>query len=404
MEFFSEKLIDILLYLQTAYAIWVFVRSAKFFKLPYVLISSFWHGGPLASLPFKRKVAVMVHDGPTIVECRQYNGLLSWVKCGGRTVVSYSESGRIKKLIIDNEELDNLRSLNSMMVDTVFTQHRDLLWPGCSLLKRISKSEVFQLYMDGYKPEKSFENCFIDQSSGEELNRDFMKLISVVPIYLQAKDENSASILAFFLIILFDFFSYLPNRLWQHFKKNLFYFSKILIAHMSLKKRKFLHVFLSTVSNGFMYSDFSIHKAYHTEACAIYVVEQCLLPSYVESVIEVDHVGAGLANKDGRVHVFEVMVNLNKHVIEYKYEGAISATCWCTHLLNDTVIVPKFQAEEEAFEALLSFLDDVKRMGIYPAHFLTEDGMQLIAPKAIEEELYHFRGLKVVIKKGVFVN
>lgn len=77
MEFFSNKAITIMLYLQTAYTVWVAVRSAKFFKIPYVLLSSFWHDGPLASLPFKRKVANMVHDGPLIPDCRRHNGLLN---------------------------------------------------------------------------------------------------------------------------------------------------------------------------------------------------------------------------------------------------------------------------------------------------------------------------------------
>lgn len=248
MEFFSNETLTIMLYLQTAYTVWVFVRSAKFFKIPYVLVSSFWHDGPRASLPFQRKIAHMVHDGPLIAKCRRHNGLFAWVEKGGRSVVTYrDENGTLLKALVDHKDVKYLRSLNSMMTDTVFSKHRDLLLPGCTLVKSISKSEVFALFLEGYRPHLYEEHCFVDQSSGLELNKDFMKLVSVIPIYLQAKNLNSASIVASLLIVLFDFFSYYPNLFWQHFKKKLYYVSKLWIAKMSLSARQYLHVFLKHI-------------------------------------------------------------------------------------------------------------------------------------------------------------
>ena len=391
-----------MLYLQTAYTVWVFVRSAKFFKIPYVLISSFWHDGPLASLPLKRKVANMVHDGPLIPECRRHNGLFESVDTGGRSVVTYTdENGKLLKALVDLTEIRFLRSLNSMMTDTVFSKYRDLLLPGLTLVKSISKSEVFELYLEGYRPQMYEEHCFVDQSSGLELNQDFMKLVSVIPIYLQAKNLNSASIVASLAIVVFDFFSYYPNVFWQYFKKKLFYFSKLWIAKMSLSARQYLSVFLSSISDGFMYSDFSIHKSYHTDVCELYVEEPCILPSYVERVIEVNHTSKHLANKDRNEHTFEFAVNLNTHVIRYKYEYQIFSF---EHKLNGVVIQPwPNQCEEGEFEKTLSFYEDVKQMGIYPAKTLTKDGVHLIEPENVAEEMYPYRGLKVVVKKGLFV-
>lgn len=402
MEFFSNKAITIMLYLQTAYTVWVAVRSAKFFKIPYVLLSSFWHDGLLASLPFKRKVANMVHDGPLIPDCRRYNGLFESVETGGRSVVTYSdENGRLLKALVDCTEVRCLRSLNSMMTDTVFSKHRDLLLPGLTLVKSLSKSEVFELYLEGYRPRMSEEHCFVDQSSGLELNQDFMKLVSVIPIYLQARNLNSASIVASIVIVVFDFFSYYPNLSWQHFKKKLFYFSKLWIAKMSVNTRLYLHVFLSSISEGFMYSDFSIHKSYHTDVCELYVEEPCILPSYVENVIEVNHTSKNIAKKDGNEHTYEFAVNLTTHVIRYKYEYEYYTL---EHKLNGVVIIAwPNQIEEGEFEKTLSFYDDIKRMGMYPAKTLTEDGVHLIEPENVTEEMYPYRGLKVVVKKGLFV-
>lgn len=42
-------------------------------------------------------------------------------------------------------------------------------------------------------------------------------------------------------------------------------------------------------------------------------------------------------------------------------------------------------------------------MGMYPAKTLTEDGVHLIEPENVTEEMYPYRGLKVVVKKGLFV-
>ena len=400
MEFFSNKTVTIMLYLQTAYTVWVAVRSAKFFKIPYVLVSSLWHDGPLASLPFKRKVANMVHDGPLIPECRRDNGLFESAETGGRSVVtSMDENGTLLKALVDLTEVRNLRSLNSMMTDTVFSKERDMLLPGLTLVKSIRKSEVFELYLEGYRPQLYEEHCFVDQSSGLELNQDFMKLVSVIPIYLQAKNLNSESIVATLLIVVFDFFSYYPNVFWQHFKMKLFYFSKLGIAKMSLHARQYLHIFLSNISDGFMYSDFSSHKSYHTDVCELYVVEPCILPSYVEKVIEVKHTSKNLANKDGNEHTYELAVNHDTHLIRYKYGGG---SFWVEHTLNSVVIIAN-RIDEDDFETELSFYDDIKRMGMYPAQTLTEDGVHLIESGKVHEELYHYRGLKVVVKKGLFV-
>ena len=61
------------------------------------------------------------------------------------------------------------------------------------------------------------------------------------------------------------------------------------------------------------------------------------------------------------------------------------------------------QREEDDFEKTLSYYDDVKQMGMYPAKTLTEDGVHLIEPENVTEEMYPYRGLKVVVKKGLFV-
>jgi hypothetical protein len=39
-----NSLESFLLWFQMAYSIWQFVRTAKFFRLPYVTVSSSWHG------------------------------------------------------------------------------------------------------------------------------------------------------------------------------------------------------------------------------------------------------------------------------------------------------------------------------------------------------------------------
>lgn len=77
-------------------------------------------------------------------------------------------------------------------------------------------------------------------------------------------------------------------------------------------------MFLSKLSDRLMYSYSSSHKSYHTHVCEFYIVEPCILPSYVERVIEVKHARnkKNLANKDDdemKFHRLNTTYNLNSN-------------------------------------------------------------------------------------------
>lgn len=53
---------------------------------------------------------------------------------------------------------------------------------------------------------------------------------------------------------------------------------------------------------------------------------------------------------------------------------------------------------------MIRFHKEVEEMGMYPAPYLNENSIHLIPAKMLVEELYDYRGLKVLIKEGVLVS
>lgn len=293
----------------------------------------------------------MVHDGPAIDSCFNVCNESSEVvfkKVGERQHLVFIENGCERRLMCDSEESESISNLNRMYCSGVFTRTRDVLFPNLTIVSKMQKSDVFQLFLEGYRPITYEEHSFVDQSSGFELNRDFMKLISILPVYLQAKGLNSSSAVVFLFIILFDFFSYFPNLIWNCFKKMVYIKTKLFISRFSVEKRVFLHSFLGTISDGFLYCDDSRKKTYFTNSKDIFIVEPCLLPSYIGEIVEFDLQRMVLNKIDQSLVSFRIGDDV--HEFPYKHRGPAECTYSYKHILNGKELPSPGCIDEEVFE------------------------------------------------------
>lgn len=405
-EFLNDRVISILLYLQTAYTIWVFLRSAKFLRLPYIFLSSFWHSFSLF-LPKRRLVAHLVHDGEVI---RPYYGPLSEERelileqVGKRLHFSMTNSKNNRvRFMCDIEEKDYILSLNKMYFDFIFTQSRDVLFPNLTIVKLLSREDMFCLFLEGYRPNIYVERCIVDQSSSFELNRDFMKLISILPVYLQAKNANSLSAIVFVFIIIFDFFLYYPNKLWQYTKRLIYKNTKILISHGGLNFRDFAHTFLSTISEEFMYCDRSRKKCYNSKVDSLFLIEPCTLPDYIGEVIEFELNGQ-VTCKNGDWHEKIFIIGLDEHRFKYKYSNPIKATYQYDYDLNGRFLLVQYNCDEDVFENDLRFMSHLEDTQMYPALYVSDAGIHIQRSDKLLEELYEFRSVKYKLLKKAFVS
>lgn len=394
---------SVLLYIQTAYSIWVFVRDAKFFRLPYVLISSLWHKGICHSVLKKRKYIKFVHAGGLFTPDKSLGdvGFIKANKVGGRTVMKYRlHNGSTKLILCDDTNVDTIVSLYKLFHTHIFSSSEDLLIPKHYLIKEITFEEVVQKFLDGYTPILCEEYCWVDQTSSLKLNQNFNKMISIVPVYLQARRLDKISAYAFVCIICFDFFSYFPNLLWQFFKKALFKFSKSMFSKLSANVSEFMHQFFSTISEHFKYSDQSMKKAYYYRGNEVLVSDECLLPNYVTDIVEFNFPTIEKCNRDGSAHVIHFKINSHNHMWKYKL---IHGYIHCKVFINNEFLVTLGDCEPDDFDVEMNRLKELERIGLYPAEYIDEGGIHVAKPDHIYELVWGWSHCKLIVRDGVYV-
>lgn len=397
--------IQVLLYLQTAYSIWVFVRDAKFFRLPYVLLSSMWHKGICHTILKKRKYIKFVHAGGLFEPDKSLKtvGIFETNKVGGRTVVKYkfTNAKKPKQVLCDDTTVGAVEGLFKLYPSHVFSSAEDLLIPGHYLIKRITFEEGVQKFFDGFTPILCEERCWVDQTSSLKLNSNFLRMASIFPIYLQAKGVDSGSVYASLAIICFDFFSYYPNLLWLHFKLWLYRVFKWGFAKLPLVQSEFLHHFFCTISENFKYCDESMKKSYYYQGNEVLVVEECILPDYVTDIVEFTPPETENCNIDGKTHEFHFQVNLHKHTLQYQYEaGFVHAEVF----LNGKPFMKLPAMEQEDFDADLRNWRELERIGLYPAQYVHEGGIHVAKTAELYEGSWRWSQCKLLIKEGMYVS
>lgn len=268
-----------LLWLQTAYSIWQFVRNAKFLRLPYIFIYNITIRLSIhKALPTSKTVyfagcpSYFIGDAQQVlVDDRiKINDIVSELALQGVEIVFSKEDStnsagrkcliRYKNMVINSSELF-LRHLKLVFEGRIIVKNEfDMLTPNCFIFKEKSMKEIFKeqptLYMFRAK-------SFIDTTGDEQLNQNFFRLISIAPLVLQLKGHELASLFLSLFIIFVDMFSSYFNLLWSYVKDFLIEKIKWIISFFNVSKRVYMHHFLSTISIRFLYCDEDLKKSYY---------------------------------------------------------------------------------------------------------------------------------------------
>jgi len=268
MSFFS-----VLLWLQFGYSLWQFFRDAKFFRLPYISLNGLLAKRNFRSFDFwrKKEVFFMVNDlfedinlSLTEVEAQSSISPSSFVKAnvipsGNKYLVSFK--GKCRS--ISRESLGYAHSVLEGGIDLVRIEY-DLLSPNIYIFKEISLEDRIEMLDSGKSLMKMDAHCFIDYSSEKVLNKNFLRMISIFPITLQARRMDLASAFLSVMIIVIDLCSPISNKIWMFIKLLFIDIVKLLISVLGVSKRVFLYHFLSTISKRFLYCDTESNSVYTT--------------------------------------------------------------------------------------------------------------------------------------------
>ncbi|KAJ7542605.1 hypothetical protein O6H91_09G002500 [Diphasiastrum complanatum] len=269
-----KALFQYLLWFQLFYSVWQFIRTTKYFRLPYVLFSSLWNG--LDSWYKPRHLIIMSDDLRDDV-------LLYPVKNTIRPNGDRSPEGDWKLEDIDgihctmsfNDDMEHMyvmkkwKSIHMRVLRILFVEENfkfgvadDLLWPGGHLVRRLSFYKAMDHILAGIGYSSLSEPCFYDYSSNEVLDQNFITFVSILPLFLQARQFDFWSVMLSMAIILLDVFSLWSNKVWSFLQYWLSRIVKWVIAHLSNRQtRLFLHTFMSTISTQFECSNFVTQEA-----------------------------------------------------------------------------------------------------------------------------------------------
>ncbi|KAJ7537752.1 hypothetical protein O6H91_11G020700 [Diphasiastrum complanatum] len=279
---FSERfrhLLPYVLWFQLFYAVWQFLRTIKYFRIPYVLLSSLWHG--LDSWYKVRNLIIMkdvpldevtlhvmnFQDLPLDQQLRK--GMLSKDIDGFNCELSFND-GSQNMYVADKLKASHIEYLNERFLQeqpVKFGVDEALLWPGGYLIRRLEFYQAMDHVCSGkgYVTE-FYVSCFFDCSSTQVLNQNFLRFVSLWPLILQAKNFNFWSAMLSVVIILLDVFSFWANKVWKFVHYWMQYWSsrfvKWTIAWFSDRHtRFFLHTFLSAISKQFDCNNFVTGEA-----------------------------------------------------------------------------------------------------------------------------------------------
>jgi hypothetical protein len=256
------------LWFQFAFSVWQFLRDAKFFRIPYIFIyNTFLLFSPFWGLPTVKTVYVLNAGSDEVfnsrfvdfipLHCSRYRLL--------KTKLNTSVF-KIKKNVFESDSYKD--SLFDLLLEpgsvVVSGDDFDILVPGLYIFRRMKEDEIARSMKRSGAVKVLTARFFLDTTPRAVLNKNFLRLVSVIPLMLQAKKYPLESEMFSILLVFMDIFSYFFNSIWQNFKFLLYKNVKLLISFSKSERRRvFWHYFLSTVSKGFMYCDNEKKKSYY---------------------------------------------------------------------------------------------------------------------------------------------
>ncbi|CAK9190869.1 unnamed protein product [Sphagnum troendelagicum] len=257
------NLLQYFLWFQLFYAIWQFLRTAKYCRLPYVLFSSLWNG--LDSW-FKARKIILLKDIPLdpIVNALDVLDGVTMEKLGN------DDGAHNYKVTFKNYDTiyvtDRVRGSHMVLLHTFIIRYKvkfgmadDLLWPNGHLIRKVGFLHAMDHVMHGGGYEVMLAvSCFFDYSSIEVLNQNFLRFSSIWPLILQARHFDFWSAVGSVIVIFLDVFSFQANKVWR---STQYWICRIVKTSISVlcttrESKLFWYTFMSTISNGFICSNF----------------------------------------------------------------------------------------------------------------------------------------------------
>ena len=286
------------LWFQFAYAIWQFVRVAKFCRLPYAtLVHTFmWIIGRWGR-PFTVRNYIVLDPArqryfvnPDVLVGDLIKGWSENENKPGRKCIldivvpdgdlEAAATGtlipidlrplmyELHRLTLKDEGLD-YQFCSRMLRDSFvwnylrddpdcFARSADLIVPTFEILDRVSHLDGLKKICQGdYIPVARKGRFLAVPDRERELNQNFMRMLASIPLMAQAKGFNDESVWISLAIIAIDQASLPFNWLWQRFKEYMFYlFHMFMIkSRFQPQTRKTICTFFSTIGDRMMFSD-----------------------------------------------------------------------------------------------------------------------------------------------------
>lgn len=382
------------LWLQVAYSLWTFLRNAKFLRIPFITLSMLWHG-----------------RGRTWFSSRKFLLLDGMSRETGGDWEDYDndEEKKAHSFSIENNydmrfQLNNKSYRFCASFETGkplkflhFAKHyhlvtQDIVLMGkYHLVKSVKPEAMLKYVLMGGTMKTCEEYCIVDNTSSELLNDNFMRILSIFPLVLQAKGFDQLSTLVSALFVVVDIFSYYFNFVWQFVKYHTFKYTKLLLGRLDVRHRVFLHELLSTGSDSFMFCDDSMKKSYYKEADKFIVVRGCEIP--------LEATTAPLSEDGDLSDYQEIKMNLNNFIVETERFGEdlyhITVTDGNNHR-ERREYTPKKMTRK-----IINYLMYCVESGNYPFRDLNGSSVHVVNPiKAMIDGVYEWV-LTVQLKRPV---
>lgn len=383
------------LWLQAAYSLWTFLRNAKFFRIPFISMSMLWHGYDCTW--FKQRKYLLLDS-----KSREGGG--DWQDYDNQQEKD-SHSFSIENSYDMRFQLNNkkyrfcasfetgkpLKFLHFAKNFHIVTE--DIVLMGkYHLVKAVKPETMLKYILMGGTIKTCEKYCIFDHTSSELLNDNFMRILSIFPLILQAKGFDQFSTLVSAIFVVVDIFSYYFNFVWQGCKALTFQYTKLFLGTFNVKYRVFI---LSTGSDSFMFCDDSVKKAYYKKVDKFMVVRGCEIP------LEATTAPAPLPDdedSDLPQHQ-EIKMNLNNFVVQTEMvdEGYYNITLTDDNNYRET----RMFLSKKMTKKIIKYLMYCKESDNYPFRDLSTNSVHVVNPiKAMVDGVFEWV-LTVQLKEKV---
>lgn len=374
------------LWLQAAYSLWTFLRNAKFFRIPFISMSMLWHGYDRTW--FKQRKYLLL-DGMS----REGGGdWQDYDNAQEKESHSFSfENGYDMRFQLNNNKYRFCASFETgkplkflHFAKNYHIATEDIVLMGkYHLVKAVKPESMLKYILMGGTIKTCEEYCIVDNTSSELLNDNFMRILSIFPLILQAKGFDQFSTLVSALFVVIDIFSFYFNFVWQGAKAVTFQFGKLFMGRFKVKYRVFMHELLSTGSDSFMFCDDSVKKSYYKSVDKFMVVRGCEIPlDATTAPLTSDEVG-DLPQRQ------EIKMNLNTFVVETEMvaEGYYNITITDSNNYSET----RMFLSKKLTKKIINYFMYCKETDNYPFRDLSSHSVHVINPiKAMVEGVFEW--------------